>query len=72
MTTRTKPKPVSVVGPDGAPELPDVGCEFSARCTACPWRTCIHELPAADRRLFGLAWRTLQTFRAALDGAIET
>ena len=75
MAAATRPrrarKIVATVDIDGVPHLEDTGCEFSACCTACIWRTCVHELPAADRRIFSLAWRALQAFKATPDGTIE-
>ena len=79
ISTRTRPKPrqrrpakpVSRVSAAGMPELPDNGCQYADRCLACPWRSCILQLPLNERRVFGLAWRVIEAFKAAPDGAID-
>ena len=68
MRTATKakrpPKPVSRVGAAGMPELPDTGCDYAPKCLTCPWRACVLQLPADERRIFGLAWRVIESFKA--------
>ena len=68
---RRPPKPVSRVGAAGMPELPDTGCAYAPKYLACPWRACILQLPADERRIFSLAWRTLEAFKAPPDLAID-
>ena len=65
------PKPVSRVSAAGMPELPDTGCEYAPKCLTCPWRVCILQLPADERRVFGLAWRVIESFKAAADPTID-
>ena len=68
---RRAPKPVSRVDGAGLPMLEDTGCTYAPRCLACPWRACILHLPADERRIFSLAWRTLEAFKAPPDLAID-
>jgi hypothetical protein len=44
-----------------APEAvsPDHGCEYAPKCTDCPWRPCIKELPAPERLAFAAALRVV-------------
>jgi hypothetical protein len=49
---------------------PDDGCQFAPACQTCPWRACDFTLPAPERRIFALAHKTLQTFRAAPERTI--
>ena len=49
---------------------PDVGCWAAASCLGCPWARCVMLMPPAERRIFTLAWRTLETFRAPPDRAL--
>lgn len=46
---------------------PDVGCQYAPRCTACPWRVCVKELPAAEHNAFVTALRLLRGYLAAPD-----
>ena len=77
MSTTTKvrskrpPKPVSRVDGAGMPIMEDNGCAYAPKCLACPWRSCILQLPLNERRVFGLAWRVIEAFKAAPDGAID-
>ena len=64
-------KPVSRVSAAGMPELPDTGCDYAPACLACPWRSCILQLPLNERRTFGLAWRVIEAFKAAPDTVID-
>jgi hypothetical protein len=50
--------------------LPDTGCAYSPTCAGCPWRACYWTMPPDERRIFRLAFRTLQTFKAAPDRAL--
>ena len=72
-TTKAKrpPKPVSRVSAAGMPELPDTGCAYAPKCLTCPWRSCILHLPADERRIFGLAWRVIEAFKASPDRTID-
>ena len=49
---------------------PDRGCRYAPKCVTCPWARCVLALPADERRLFRLAYRTLETFRAPPDRAL--
>ena len=77
ISTRTRPKPrrpakpVSRVDGAGMPELPDNGCQYADRCLTCPWRSCILQLPADERRVFRLAWRVIASFKAPPDPTIS-
>ncbi len=51
--------------------VPDRGCAYAPRCTACPWVRCIKELPAAERGAFAAALRTVLTYAAAPDQAVH-
>lgn len=51
-----------LLDPDGLPEaqapaIPDRGCALWARCTSCPFRRCIEELPSPQQVRFKAAWR---------------
>ena len=71
MSTPTRPrKPVSRTHGQYVVDLPDRGCEFAPTCAGCPWRACYWTLPAEEKRIFRLAFRTLATFRAAPDGTL--
>ena len=50
--------------------LPDQGCEDTPACPACPWRACYFTLPAPERKIFSLAFRTLETFKVPPDEVI--
>ena len=50
--------------------LPDTGCAWAPTCAGCPWRECYYRLPDSERRIFRLAFKTLETFRAAPDRAL--
>ena len=50
--------------------LPDTGCTYADRCQSCPWRECYYRLPPSERRIFRLAFKTLETFKAPPDRAI--
>jgi hypothetical protein len=67
------PKTLTKAGrkPNDEP-LPDQGCEYAPSCASCPWRECYYLLPPTERRVFKLAWRTLETFKAAPDTLIPT
>jgi hypothetical protein len=52
--------------------LPDPGWEYAPACQACPWRECVYMMPPADRYVFKLAYKTLETFKAAPDTVIPT
>ena len=67
----TKRKPVTTVDHAGLPELLDTGCEFSATCAGCPWRECYHLMSPADRRVFRLAYRVLESFKAPPDRTLD-
>ena len=69
--TARPPKPVTTIDRDGAPVLEDVGCSYWHRCTTCPLRPCIAELPSKERREFISAWRTVLLYVAQPDGEIE-
>ncbi len=49
---------------------PDGGCQYAPRCTACPWATCIKELPTRERNEFLAALRLVQSYLAAPDRAL--
>jgi hypothetical protein len=71
MTTATpRRKPVSRTHEQYVVDLPDRGCEYAPTCAGCPWRACYWTMPPSERRIFRLAFRTLQTFRAAPDRAL--
>jgi hypothetical protein len=53
---------------DGPP--PDQGCRYSPACATCPWRECVWTLPADERKIFTLAYRTLATFKAKSEEVI--
>ena len=69
--SRRPPKPVSRVDGAGLPIMEDNGCAYAPACLTCPWRLCILQLPLNERRVFGLAWRVIASFRAAPDGTIK-
>ncbi len=49
---------------------PDRGCQYAARCTACPWRECIAELPAKEHTTFVHALRLVRSYLAEPDSVI--
>jgi hypothetical protein len=53
--------------PQHRPEAaaPDRGCSAWERCTSCPFRVCIAELPNTERLAFYAAWRTVLRYVAA-------
>ena len=50
--------------------LPDTGCWAAPTCAGCPWRECVMLLPPPERRIFRLAYKTLESFRAPPDRAL--
>jgi hypothetical protein len=50
---------------------PDTGCQYAPRCTGCPWRACVKELPAKERNEFLIAFRIVRSYVAAPDTAIS-
>jgi hypothetical protein len=50
--------------------IEDRGCRYTPTCAGCPWRECVWTLPADERKIFTLAYKTLATFKAPLDGVI--
>jgi hypothetical protein len=38
----------------------DKGCAFWPACTTCIYRTCVKELPPAERAALAQAWRVLR------------
>ena len=69
--SKRPPKPVSRVGAAGMPELADTGCAYAPACLTCPWRACVLQLPTDERRIFSLAWRVIEAFKAPPDRAID-
>lgn len=49
---------------------PDTGCQYAAKCTACPWNQCVKELPTRQRGEFMAALRLVRSYLAAADSAI--
>ena len=68
---RRASKPVSRVDGAGMPIMEDNGCEYAPKCLTCPWRSCILQLPLNERRVFGLAWRVIESFKAPPDPTID-
>jgi hypothetical protein len=59
--------------PQHRPEeaAPDTGCQYAPRCTECPWRECVKELPAKERTEFLAAFRVVRSYLAAPDATIR-
>ena len=51
-------------------EIEDTGCRYSPTCASCWLAECVDLMPAPDRRVLSLAWRTLATFKAKPDTVI--
>ena len=51
--------------------IEDRGCWAAPTCAGCPWRECVMLMAPSERRIFRLAFRTLESFRAPPDRAIE-
>lgn len=51
--------------------IEDRGCHYAPTCAACPWRECYYSLPPPERRIFKLAFKTLETFKAVPDREIS-
>ena len=49
---------------------PDGGCQYAARCTACPWRECVKELPTRERGEFMAALRLVRSYLPEPDGTL--
>jgi len=64
---QTKPPPQH--RPEAA--APDTGCSYAPKCVGCPWRTCIQELPAHERRIFVDALRLVRGYLAEPDTVIS-
>jgi hypothetical protein len=70
-TERPARRPADRRKTGGAPMmlLPDTGCWAAPACLGCPWRECVLLMSEEERRIFRLAFRTLERFRAAPDRA---
>ena len=55
----------------GDSHAPDRGCQYWDRCTSCPFRTCIAELPAQAQTEFRTAWRVVLRHLARPDKTIK-
>jgi hypothetical protein len=63
-------KTLSRAGRKPGDEIEDRGCRYAPTCATCPWRECVWVMPPGDRRVFVLAYKTLDMFKAKPDAAI--
>jgi hypothetical protein len=61
---------LSKAGRKPGDEIEDRGCRYAPTCAGCPWRECYYVLGPADKKAFKLAWRVLESFRAAPERTI--
>jgi len=66
MVTRMRTRPATAR--DGHAQ--DRGCQYAARCTACPWVVCVKELPTSEHLSFVAALRLVRRYLPAPDRTI--